>query len=816
MGSSPVTVNSDNTPEETFELALQDLPPPPPPKNTLVSSDSVTSNEEFLSDSGGAGPVTPVGVKPTIASKMLDGTFTVDKERKASLSSLDSKSDVSTVVAENCKVQSDSKQIKIDDDKVEDNATTHSKRNKTKLTETNDSQYKTDLTVLKTDGDNDKILANDKQMKSNALLKTASHNNSTFHGRETLEMEDFPYPEEASPGDDDGEFQEVMSSRKSRRARKIKGVSMEDRSYTYKPIDKDGVRRGGNNAGLRKSSSEPASMARLGELDPEQPFDYGRRLPNNRNNVTATFGISRDVTNNDKPALVPPPKPNSESTPPPAPPSTISYAGKVKAGISHQPAPPAQNTPKSTNPVKFTLEDEHSDGHVSDSSIKSPQNDGPPSAASHSQRTVATKLLSSTVQTLAQTKGEDSIADGNHKVMEEKPEMSLVKHPLPAGGGTSPKFEISFGEFTSVLISGAPQSLKNSCDLVTSEGLSLSSGSRPLQKTRSNSVDGFETVEGAATIMEKANSTTLQHQEANVQYLDLHQQSANTYASRVKRSLTSNSPSQGLAPVNKAGEDLVRTHVRLNNTNVALESSLVPAEPPMNIGAEQPVGNKLQLAATAATNDHHMQLGIENKGNHMSTHQGSPSSLNGSNAISKPQNSSIPRVENKTQQVMKAHHLVDVNHPTKISSPTPSISSSKGGVSSVCFPLSMEPINLGITFGDGISEVLNQIPNMSVSARHGSPVDKLMTGGAAEESHLPQVPRTGHSCTDLEMAWRGENTVTTIGGGDGTTEQQEFLRGMKMMNTGGIATASAASHMESANIGNFNYLEVAGMLMKGR
>ncbi|XP_072044648.1 uncharacterized protein [Amphiura filiformis] len=157
----------------------------------------------------------------------------------------------------------------------------------------------------------------------------------------------------------------------------------------------------------------------------------------------------------------------------------------------------------------------------------------------------------------------------------------------------------------------------------------------------------------------------------------------------------------------------------------------------------------------------------------------------------------IPRVENKSHQELKAAYNTSSH---VVASPTPSISSSKGASRSVCIPLSMEPMDLGITFGNvNISEVLKE---ELAAARQDSPVDKLLAG-ADSVSGLPQVPSTGHSCTDLETAWRDEN-VSVGEAGDAMTAGNQRVSGVQMTAGGDGARG----------IGNFNYYEVADMLMK--
>ncbi|XP_072043243.1 uncharacterized protein [Amphiura filiformis] len=210
---SPVAVVNDKV-DDNFEDALSEFPAAP--KKGLPSSDSLTSNEEFSSDTGGA-----TGTRPTIASKMVDGTFHVDNSK--TLPNADSESLGDDVTMTNCKKDEDKGE-------KEDNDTTQ----KNSLVQTTHVQHgKSDSQPKLSDTENDKMLSNNRNLFT-----------MTAHSTDTIEISDPPFldVEETNAMDDDGEFQKVMSSKKSRRLnRKTKGVSMEDKLYTHqnKQLDKD-------------------------------------------------------------------------------------------------------------------------------------------------------------------------------------------------------------------------------------------------------------------------------------------------------------------------------------------------------------------------------------------------------------------------------------------------------------------------------------------------------------------------------------------------------------------------------------------------
>ena len=731
LNQNAVAVNNADKQDDNFEDALAELPPMN--KKSLISSDSLTSNEELSTETGAAS-----SARQTIAAKLLDGSFHVDNESKT-LPASKAAEDNSTGSSNSGDMSGDIVNCNEEDitgNNDSDKATT----NTTHINETNVSQISPTLTdTVKTAiPDVNKMLSNDRKLD---MVTMTPH--STEIGDQT-----FHDAEDTTAGDDDGEFQQVMSSRKSRRFRNKKGASMEDKFYPHqnKQLDKDRG-RGISSSGMRKSSSEPAGMARLGEMELEQ---------HNENNYLRKFA-SKNVTNpnfnqeaSEKPALVQPPTKQNIDLPS----GTISYAGKVKAGI----VPKFQQTAKNSNPVKFTLDDEHSDGHVSDSSVVLPQNDASPCQRTTNPSTNASIVLNKEV-------------GANAKTPEANP-----KYEVPR---TSPKFEISFGEFPSVNISGAPKSLKAS-GYGTAEGL----GSRPLQKvTRSNSVDGLETDSGG-NVNENPTSTTQQHQEANVQYLDL-QSTNNTYAGMLKRRLP---PSQAPAAAATAVPKPTLVDEPQQTFQVASEVAMLPPESvKMVVENQKLVDNK--------------KVPLEMKYNQVKPTQMIPPQSSPHDNMKLPANST--RVENKSHQEVKAAHIS--GHV--IASPTPSISSSKGvAASSVCFPLSMEPMDLGITFGDvNISEMLKEEP-----VRQDSPVDRILAG--ADAASLPQVPSTGHSCTDLEMAWKDESKDSVLephlgGAGDAAKgNQREAI--VKLM--------SGVEPQMDVNIGSFNYQEVADMLMKGK
>ncbi len=749
------TMAAANDKVEVFEDALSEFTTTP--KKGLLSSDSLTSNEDVPSDIAGLSKV-----KPTFASKLVDGTFQVDTVKTLPNAESDSQGGSADDTAmTNCMKETDSEGGKADD-------TTHSKTDDEQTTQV--QRDNDDAKPKLSDAENDKLLSNNRNFDSLTM---------TAHSTET---HDPPYvdADEMNSPDDAGEFHTVMSSRKRRLNRKSKGVSMEEKSYPYqsKQLDKDQIRGGRSvhSAGMRKSSSEPASMARLGETELEQHSDnnYLRKYPG-RHSTTLNIN-NQDVADYNKYPVVslPPPKPNNDISSNSGT-VTISYAGKVKAGMAQHQVQAAKN-----NPVKFTLDDaEHSDGHVSDSGIVIPQIEGTVTSTLQSQRTnpsnahqpIANVMPSINTAAVVDAKTKDEV----------KPEQPVTAASANAtSGGTSPKFEISFGEFNPVCIPRAPKSLKTSCATMSSSAEGLQSSLRPLQKVaRSNSVDGLETE--AAAIGDNSNqSTTPQHQEANVQYLDLHQ-STNTYAGMLKRRLP---PSQGAPP--PARPQVVEEPVQVTPNNQVM------MEPARNLDS--------------AGKNEYTKVGVEVKPS-QPVQVMSPQTHDVGKFPAAAPPPPPPRVENRCHQELKAAY--NANHV--VASPTPSISSSKGASSrSVCIPLSMEPMDLGITFGDvNISEVLKE----EQVTRQDSPVDKIMAG--ADASILPQVPSTGHSCADLETAWRDENKDVSqhIGeAGDAGVAGNQRETGMPIVQMAGGGDAER----EATNIGNFNYYEVADMLMKGK